>query len=232
MIPYPAETLRIFFEIPHEVITRDVGRAEADYVGLTDEIASLEAVPLADRTPESEAHQRHLLIVQAAVVFKNEHVQPELKTFYVVKGAGSVVQLVEETADNKGSLAVLRNQMEAIERREGLPPGECWVWRHEGPDDYRALEDQCDQILERIEHTVYPSVLRRYGLTELADLYERDFATFDIQREIGSRVIYPREEPNSEVQTIIDGAIERDYGKDALERLRRRVEEIRATVRP
>jgi len=73
--------------------------------------------------------------------------------------------------------------------------------------------------------------IEAHGLTELADLYERDFATFDIQREIGSRIIYPREEPNSEVQKIIDRAIERDYGKDALERIRRRVEEIRAEVK-
>lgn len=63
MIPDPAETLRIFFEIPHEVIARDIARAEADYVGLTDEIAAVEGVPHAERTPQSEAHERHLLMV-------------------------------------------------------------------------------------------------------------------------------------------------------------------------
>ena len=232
MMPDTAETLRIFFEIPAEVIVRDIGRAEADYAALTDEIAALEGLPPADRTPQSEAHHHHLLMVQAVVVFKNDHVQPELKVFYAVKGAGSVVQLVEESADTKGSLGELKTQMDAIELREGLEPGESWIYRTEGPDDYRALEDQRDQIFERIEHTVYPAVLHRYGLTEFADLYERDFATFDIQREIGSRVIFPRDEPNSEVQKIIDDAIERDYGMEALERIRRRVEEIKATVRP
>ena len=84
MPPDPAETLRIFFEIPREVITRDIQRAEADYLGLTDEIASLAGIPAAERTPQSEAHERHLLMVQAAVVFKNKHVPMEVKTFYAV----------------------------------------------------------------------------------------------------------------------------------------------------
>jgi len=230
MIPDPAETLRIFFEIPHEVILRDIERAEADYVGLTDEIAAWEDVPPLDRTSQSEAHQCHLFLVKAAVAFKNEHVQPELKTFFAAMGSGHVVSVVEDAADTKDNLGKLKTQMAAIERREGLKPGEFWVYRNEGPDDYRALEDQRDEIFERIEHTVYPMVLRRYGLNEMADLYERDFATFEIQREIGSRVIHPRQEEDAEVQKLIDGAITREHGEEALEKIRRRVEEIRATV--
>jgi len=231
MLPDPADTLKIFFEIPQEVIARDIQRTTADFIGLTDELSSLENIPPADRTPESEAHQRHLLMVQAAVTFKNKHVQPELTTFYAVMGAGRVVQLVEDAADSKDILGELKAQMEAIERREGLQPGEFWVFRDEGPDDYRALEDKRDEILERIENTIYPAVLRRYGLTELADLYERDFATFDIQREIGSRVIHPRIKKDNEVQKVIDNAIKRDYGAEALTKIEQRVKEIRSKLK-
>jgi hypothetical protein len=65
------------------------------------------------------------------------------------------------------------------------------------------LNDEFEQLLERIYDTVFLSVLRRYHLEYYADLFERDRVEFEMQREIGRRAIMPVRD-NTEAVKLTD----------------------------
>lgn len=181
----------MLFDIKQDVINRDVRRAEEDIRTITNEISSLFSLPLTVRTSEIDARLAHLLMVQAHDLCRRDAVAPELKTFYAAFAARHIVQDAETVAADKDTCAELSARMDSIRRREGLADDEFWVMKDEGPQDYRELDDQFGRVLERVADTVFAFVLRRYHMDEHADLFERDRVAFEIQREVGRRVISP-----------------------------------------
>jgi hypothetical protein len=221
----PSKTLEILFDIKQEAINHDLRRAEEDTRSISTEISSLFAVPLAVRTPETDAKIAHLFMVEAHEICRRDSVAPELNTFFAAFAAGHIVQDAETVAWGKDTCAALSSRMNLIRRREGLADDEDWVF-DEGPQDYRELDDKVRQVLERVEDTVFVFVLRRYRMDEHADLFERDRREFEIQREIGSRVNSPPCKETENTENEKDDYFRREYGSDALERVRSRVKEI------
>ncbi|PYL74515.1 MAG: hypothetical protein DMF26_10700 [Verrucomicrobia bacterium] len=220
----PAKTLSILFAINQDLIDSQLNQAANDITRVRDEISSLLAIPFDAKTSESDARLAHLLLVQAYILCQRVGIPQELKTFYAAVGAGGLVQDAELAADDKDTLARLSAEMTAIRRREGLADDEFWM-RGEGPPDFEALEAEYGRIIEKIEETVFVFALRRYHLDAEADLYERDRVTFELQREIGRRAVY--RSPDADVEKFMDDYVRKEYGDDALSRVRARAEELR-----
>ena len=115
--------------------------------------------------------------------------------------------------------------MEAIRVREGLAEDEFWAFKNEGPSDYQELSAEFGRILERVTDTVFIFALRRYHLGEVADLFEADRVLFEIQREVGRRLIFPSRD--DKVEKLMDDYFRREYGEEAFERVRSRTKELR-----
>lgn len=192
------------------------------------EAAALRAVDYKVRSPEAEAQIHHLTMVQAYGLCRLPHVIPEFKVFYAGFGAGHVTQDVEMVAHDKGRLAELSQKMEEFRKREGLSADEFW-YRGGGPNDYESLEEEYGQISGRIADTVFVHTLKRYRIIELADLYESDPREFEIQREIGRRILFPPKDEHCEIAELMDSNIRDNYGSDALARIQKRVAELRAS---
>lgn len=218
--------LAIFLSIDPKVIARDLQEAKEQLRRVVDTISSLRAVHYKSRTPEIEAKISHFMMIQAHELANMPHVESEFKTFYASFGAGEVVQNAEEAAFNKGKLAELSRKMEEIRKREGLADEEYW-YRHQGPADYQALEMESDDIAEKVTETIFVHVLRRYSLGEQADLYEKNRVQYEILRETGSRVLMGKTDLPHDVQVMMDTYIAKQYGKPALEVIRKRSEELR-----
>jgi hypothetical protein len=184
----PSETLKILFDIKQDAIDRDIQLAETDILSVANEIKSLYALPLAARTPKTDARLAHLLMVQACELCRGE-AAPELKTFHAAFAAEHVVEDAEMVAGDRDTCAELASRLNAIRGREGLTDDEFWS-RREGPQDYRELNDKLEGILDSVMETVFIFVMRRYHMDEQADLFERNREEFDIQREIGRRALF------------------------------------------
>lgn len=208
-----------------DVIDRDLRCAEEDIRTITNEISSLFGLPLTARTPEIDARLAHLLMVRAHDLCRRDSVAPELNTFYAAFAAGHIVQDAEMVAEDKGTCAELSSRMDFIRRREGLADDEFWEM-HEGPQDYRDLDDELGRVLQRIEETVFAFVLRRYHMGEQADLFERDRVEFEIQREVGRRVISPPRKETEDIEKQMDDYFCSEYGEDALLHVQSRVKEL------
>jgi len=222
----PAGMLAIFLSIDPKVITRDLQESKGQLRRVIDTISSLRAVHHKNRTPEIEAKVSHFMMIQAYELANMPHIEAEFKTFYASFGAGDVVQNAEESAFNKGKLAELSRKMEEIRMREGLADGEYW-YRHKGPADHRVLEMESEDIAEKVAETIFVHVLRRYSLSEQADLYEQDRVQFDILREIGGRVLMGKAALKDEAQEMMDAYISRKYGEPVLDTIRKRTETLR-----
>ncbi len=231
MTKNPSETLAFLFKIEPQVIENDIRRAQENIRSITDEIALVKAVPFHERTPEMEARRAHLFMIQTHELCRRDTVAPEVQTFYASLGAGYIAQDAEMVAANRDTCAELSKQMDDIRRREGFAPDECWVMRWEGPQDYRDLSEQFCRVLDGITDTIFVFALRRYHLDDQADLFEKDRVTFDIQREIGRRVIRPLLENEADVEDMIDDGFRRKYGSSAFKRVLDRAQEISDTLR-
>jgi hypothetical protein len=219
--------LEVLFDIERDAINRDLRRAEEDIPAIANEISSLFALPLTARTPKTDARLAHLLLVQAHEFCRGEAIAPELKTFHAAFAAGHVVQDAEMVAADKGTCAELSSRMDAIRRREGLADDEFWVKQDEGPQDYRELNDEFGRVLEGVEDTIFAFVLRRYHMNEVADLFERNRVAFEIQREVGRRVISPPRRDTEDIEKQMDEYFRGEYGADALQRVQSRANELR-----
>lgn len=219
------ETLDMLFGMEQVAIDRDLEVVKDKIRQVAAELSSLSAVPLAAKTSETNARILHLLMVQAHELCRHEAVEPEIKTFYAAFGAGHIAQEVEGVATNKDTLAELSSRMDAIRVREGLAEDEFWAFKHEGPSDYQELSAEFGRILERVTDTVFLFALRRYHLGDVADLFEKDRVLFEIQREVGRRLIFPSRD--DEVEKLMDDYFRREYGEEARQRVRSRTKELR-----
>lgn len=223
----PVATLAYFFGLGEDVIRCDLERVKKDPDAIHREAKALQAVNYKARSAEIEGKIHHLTMVRAHQLCGLPHIVPEFKTFYAGFGAGGVTQDAEMVAHEKGRLAALSEKMAEIRKREDLLPEEFW-YRGEGPDDYEVLENEYGEVSGGIVDTIFVHTLRRYRLNEQADLYEADSKEFEIQREIGRRILLSPKENELEMEELMDSNIRDNYGSDVLSRIRRRVEKLRA----
>jgi hypothetical protein len=221
----PADTLSHFFSIPKATIQRDLLRAEGNFEVIHSELQELQSIDRAERSPETEAKIYHLYMVQAYELCRLSHVGNELKTFYASVGAGQVVEDAEMDAYGKGMLSELSNEMEQIRLREGLTSDQFW-YKGEGPDDYEFLGERYEEVIEKISDTVFTHTLNRYDLVDVAELYESNRTEFEIQKEIGRRVVFVDKDVDEEIIKRMDEMIREKLGSDAFERILKRVKEL------
>jgi len=204
-------------------IDRDLkGAQEEDILTLVTQISSLNGIPVEACTPETDARLAHLLMVQAHKLCQGDKLPPEIKTFYAAISADRIASEAVTVAMDKGELAELSASIDAVRRREGLTGDEEWRLG-EGPADYRQLEAKAGRVIDRITDTIFAYMLRRYRLEEHAELFERDRVAFEIQREVGHRVLY-----GTGAERLMDKYFRETYGAAALRRVKLRTKQLRA----
>lgn len=220
----PSKILELLFAIEPESIARDLRLAEDDFDTIAEEIADLRAIPQEATTPETDARRSHLFMVQAHKLCGQDNIEPEERTFFAAFGACRIAQDAETLASNKGACAELLDRIEQLERRSGLGPGE-YLEKGEAPE-FDQLNEEFGKILEGVFDTVFLFALRRYHLNDAADLYERDLAEFEIQREIGRRAFLPSPDDSEDVEKMLQNGFLKKFGRPALERIVSRSREI------
>jgi hypothetical protein len=108
-------------------------------------------------------------MIEAHELSRRDNIAAEVQTFYSALGASYVAEEAQMVSMNQGRCAELFSAIQAIRRREGFSEDNGWL-ADEGPADYRRLNDELGQFLEKIYDTVFVSVLRRYQLEYYADL--------------------------------------------------------------
>jgi len=220
----PAETLKALFAIEQSAIDRDLRKAEGRLLEIVTEISALLALPT--KTSETDARVAHLWMIQAHELCRLDKFATELKTFHAAFGASQIAQDASGIAADKDTCAEISARMKLICQREGLPEGEFWVMRSEGPKDYQDLNAEFEQILRSVEDTVFTFLLRRYDLNNYAELFEQDRVSFEIQREIGRRISMPVQEEAIDIEALMDDYFLKQYGADALAHVQSRTVDL------
>ena len=72
--------------------------------------------------------------------------------------------------------------------------------------------------------------MRRYQFNKQADLFENNGAEFEIQREIGRRALAPVNEDVEDAQQRMDDHFQKQYGREALQRVLSRSKQLRSQI--
>jgi len=224
MPPAPSDVLAIFFAIDKETIVRDLREAEGNLRAVIARLESLQDFTPESQTAESEAQAAHWLMIQAYEMSRLP-IAPELKVFYASQGAVNVTMLANQVARSKGQLADLALKLGDVQRKAGVPQEHIW-FVGEWPDEAQPLNEEYDRLAEGIEDMMVLRTLRTYFLDEVADLFERDYDSYELQCEIGRRFAYLDENENTQ---LIDGSIQERHGADVLSQLKARVRELRSS---
>ena len=80
-----------------------------------------------------------------------------------------------------------------------------------------------DEILTGIHDTMFSNALERYGLTRVAELYESDRPHFELQVEIGRRLVLP-DLVGPEEHKKFETDFRKKFGPEFLQEFTRRLE--------
>jgi hypothetical protein len=181
------------------------------------------------RTAADEARTAHLTMVQAYALCQTKTTLPDFQVFYASFGAGNIMQMAEAVAFNQGKLAELGRQMSEIRRREGLAEDEYWL-RERSPLNHQKLEAEADAIGDRIVDTVMISVLNRYRLHKLAEIYENDRRQWDLLREVGARAVMG-DDDNTDAERLMDAHQAKEYGDDFVTEVHKRASQVKEVLK-
>jgi hypothetical protein len=187
----PAAVLRLFFAIPQSQIERDVAEGEGDFGRLLEQLRDVDLGSRVSQDPAVHALYHHRQMVRAKALRSLDGVSEEMKFQFIHMAADHVAEEAVRVAHEQGQIAALGERMRGIEEREGLKDGEYWPLG-EGPEDYQTLVAESDTLYRNVRDTVLASVLRRYGLDDVADLFENHRTRFDATVERGRRMIFER----------------------------------------
>ncbi len=213
--------MELFFGYPERIIKEDHGRAMANPKEVLKQLTDLpKSIP---PTPETEASWTHLSLILANWAWQSGNVVGEVAAFHAILPAEQIAEAAGSVALEKGKLREISQNIDAIRTREGLEENEFWPIGH-GPLDYQDQESQFEHQFDKIFDTVIVFVLNRYGLHELANLFDQDRTQFEIKREIGRRVF--TDEDGSDLVRKWDAFFAKEHGSDALAKVKIRVAEI------
>jgi len=183
----PAAVLRLLFAIAKSQIDRDVAEGEKDFQRLMEDSDAdqLEG----DKNLEDMARYHHKQMVRAKVTQSRKHLRDEFKLYFAAMAAHGIAEEAVSVADEQGRLAELGHRMDEIQEREGLQDDQFWPVG-EGPEDYQQLCSETEELFARVYDTVFTTMLRRYHLDEIADLYENNREQFEEQWERGRKLIF------------------------------------------
>lgn len=184
------------FKIPNEVIAADLARARFNPESHKAELQSLGRIPLRDRDAKTKARINHLNICFYAAL------RDSLPAELALAGATMACGQIGQEAD-------------------------FLEFTRLNPDfDIHAGDAHVETPNADIWETVVGSLFDRYGMKDLADLLESNRVEFDIQWEIGSRVM--RSAKDEALFKPLDEGAERRLGEQAFRRVIARVAEIKA----
>lgn len=214
--------LDIFLNIDPSVIKRDLDNVEGSLTEVVGAAKKLRRIAQADRTPEDSAKLAHLTLLQACEVARHPNFLPEQVVFHAAHAADGICQDATSVAFNRGQLADLAGKLRELERRDGLKTDEYWA-QGEGPEDYQDVSKELDELLDKIRDTLFVHILRTYHLADVADQFENDRLAFEIEREVGRRLVF------HDRITDTDDYFARIFGTEAWEKVRARLKELRTS---
>ncbi|GAA5127160.1 hypothetical protein GCM10023212_31560 [Luteolibacter yonseiensis] len=211
--------LDIFLNIDPSVIKRDLDNVEGSLTELVGAAQKLRRIPQADRTPDDSARLAHLTMLQACEVARHPNFLPEHVIFHAAYAVEGICQDATSVAFSRGQLADLAGKLREFERRDGLKTDEYWA-KGDGPEDYQDISKELDELLDKIRDTLFVHILRAYHLTDIADQFENDRLTFEIDREVGRRLV------SHDRITDTEDYFARIFGSEAWEKVRARLKEL------
>jgi hypothetical protein len=183
----PAAVLRLLFAIPQKQIDRDVAEGEKDFQRLMEDsdTSTIEKT----NNPEEEARHHHKQMVRAKVMRSRKSLQEEMKLYFAAMAVHSIAEEAVSVADEQGRLAELGARMDEIQKREGLQDDEFWPL-DKGPEDFQQLFSESEELFAKVYDAVFTTMLRRYHLDGILDLYENNREQFEKMWEQGRKMIF------------------------------------------
>ena len=216
-----SETFRLFNVTSESRILADLERFRHDLHGLSALRDGLKNQPISERSDEEQALSHHYWMIFASCIASRDPqpFSPEEIIFTCNFAAESILHEVSMIAHGKGRLDEIMRQMHQITERDGVgEDGYCM--RGEGPEDYQALDEEYSAAMDSINDAVRLELFKKYRMHAASDLFESDRKEFDIQAEIGRRVMMGP-------ATFDDDTFwETQFGQAQFRRMKARVEEI------
>ena len=200
-----ADVLREFFAISPRQIEAEmdcVGRGKATLGGATFRNAFQHG-----QSSTSIAQQLHQQLVAAGRLCQQFGQHHHLTVLAVGLAGLKVAEIASREACLRGRLGRLNALL-----GDGLTFGEN--------DRGLLLEEEADRLLRRVEDTVFTAAICRYGFEGIALLYEESRSLFEVQMEVGRRLLLPRAVRFQESRQACI-ALQRDYGKRSVRLLER-----------
>src|SRR3954468_8582282 len=142
------EIFTLLFRLQQSEVDADLERAKANVMeDASDRLQS--RVPQEKKTSETRAVELHNRLVRAYALQFHPNAAEDIVLYNAWIAAFSTAENVAMAAEGKGRLPQILEEIAAIERREGLQPGEYFA-HGEGPADYQALQDEYDRELEKL----------------------------------------------------------------------------------
>ena len=93
------------------------------------------------------------------------------------------------------------------------------------PEDYKGVSEKLEALTQRIQDTVTVHVLRKYGYTVEAALFDDDPAAFAVRREVGRRLMNSQDSTrgSADLDEWSDRYILKTFGASAFKLLQERL---------
>jgi hypothetical protein len=183
-----SEAFRLFLEIPKSRIESDIEEGPDGYEPARQRVARFLRTPEEQMTAELCAEYMHAEMIQACAAQKHPGVHDDVAFHLAGTAARDVARAALFAAETTGELGRLNAEMGKIRDASGV---EGFDELEEQPPEYVELAEKAGGLLQRIETMMVIDVLKRYGLRDHAELFERDEAAFDARVREGYYVLFP-----------------------------------------
>ena len=202
--------LKSFFSISLREVERDLGRVATDALILRSQekkfrrkrASAVKSVDLA-----ASYHRRFLL---GSLMMEISMLPEELVLFSVSLPAYEIAEMACGISCYQGALKELGGIVLNCQE-SGMFEG------------YDSAVLRSDEILESVHDTMFLNALERYGLTKVTELYENDRPSFELQVEVGRRLVSP-DLVDLEEHKKIEADFRKKFGPEFLQDFMQRLE--------
>ena len=202
--------LKSFFSISMEEIEYELGRIADDAVLLRSLEKKLRRKRVSSILPTEWATSFHRRFLLASQMMEISMLPEELILFSVSLPAYEIAEMACSISCEQGALKELGEIVFNCEE-SGVFSG------------YDRAVLRSDEILESIHDTMFSNALERYGLTRVTELYESDRPIFELQVEVGRRLVSP-DLVNLDEHQKIEADFRKKFGPEYLQEFTRRLE--------
>lgn len=175
--PIFSEVLRDFFAMSPSQVRKDLEKLR-NFDGRKEALRELEKILTREgyRTSGEMVDSFHRRLLLAAAMNRTSKLPDDLLLFSATVTAHEIAEMSCSAATGTGVLGVLA---EVFECRDYL----------DGSAQKNAEVTFSDQMLNRINDSVFLEVLSRYGLERYGEIFERNRALYDIRWEVGRLLV-------------------------------------------